>query len=194
MCDLKRQIRQIMKGKRKQLGKQVRAEKSQRIYENVTSLTVWEQAKRAMVYIDFRDEVETEPLIRFLWENDVEVVVPVCDLQKKDMQAVVLNSYDELQISAYGIREPLPSAATTIVADPRTIDIMIVPGLAFDREGGRLGYGAGYYDKYFPQTNLQMLKIALAYDEQLISNIPIEEHDVKVDIIVTDAEVIYVRE
>lgn len=190
MYDLKRQIRQILKDKRKLLGEQVRAEKSQRIYEHFIALAVWEKVKRVMVYIDFRDEVETEPIIRFLWKHNIEVVVPVCDLQTKDMRAVVFNDYDELHTSAYGIREPAYDIGTNAAA-PQTIDIMIVPGLAFDRAGGRLGYGGGYYDKYLPQTNPQMLKIALAYDEQLIDDVPVEEHDVKMNMIITDMEVIY---
>lgn len=88
---------------------------------------------------------------------------------------------DDLAEGRFGIREPLPSAPAI---DPRAVDVVLVPGVAFDETCHRLGYGGGYYDRLLPRLP-HALRVGLAFDEQVVAELPCEEHDIRVDMVLT---------
>ena len=103
------------------------------------------------------------------------------------MKAVKINSLDELIVDNYGILEPKYVDKNNIGDN---FDLIIMPGVAFDRCGNRIGYGGGYYDKYLLNIKEDIKKIALAYDIQVIDDIHREKHDIKVDCIITEKEIV----
>ena len=107
------------------------------------------------------------------------------------MDAVNFVSFDKLIRNAYGILEP---SNDELFIDPNDLDLIVVPGVAFDKNKGRMGYGAGYYDRYFNKINekyyRKINKVALAYDFQIIDEVPMDKNDVPVDCIITTSKTI----
>lgn len=150
--------------------------------------------KSMLVYVPFRSELDTWPLITWAWENGVDVIVPRSIKESRMMELYTLHSKDELIRGAYGILEPDPTHASQCLADV-VPEIIWVPGLAFDRLGGRLGYGGGYYDRLRDRVLLttQMneeckppLWIGLGYEAQLTNQVPMEYHDLRLDGLITE--------
>lgn len=183
----KRELRQQVLFARKLLRAATRNEKSAAIKEKLLALPELQKVERVMVYINFQEEVQTLAIVEALWQRKVEVVVPLCDPHKRELHPSLLYNFDELEPGTFGVMEPKKRAVK--IVDTTTIDLVIVPGLAFDRRGGRIGYGAGYYDRFFDKVP-QALLIAVAFNEQVTEFIPMEEHDRIMPIIVTDKEVI----
>ena len=142
-----------------------------------------------MCYVDFRDEVETT---RFFTEFFCcSMIVPFCD--GNEIVPFRLRMLDELEPGYKGIPEPkvsLRSDPMRIVL-PETIELAIVPGLAFDRKGKRLGRGAGFYDRFLPKLPSAAIVIGLAFECQVFDSIPTEPHDRAVNILVTESTVRY---
>lgn len=140
----KRQCRGQGRERRDALGKEARASKSQVACE---ALAAWLGAERPgdfLVYIPFRTELDTAPLIEWGWQHGWAVCAPLCIPEQRAMDLYRLRAWEELAGGAYGIREPAPDKAEAYDGLPAAV---IVPGLAFDRRGGRVGYGGGYYDR-----------------------------------------------
>jgi len=160
------------------------------IQQSAISLPELESAERVMVYVGSRSEVETRHLIDELLRLDKTLFVPWCD--GDELRLFRLQSINELQPGAFGIPEPkhelrlLPDRQI----DSAKIDVVFLPGLAFDAQGGRLGQGKGYYDRLLESVSQNCILIGLAFDVQLIEEVPTEPHDIKMDLIVTESEVI----
>lgn len=138
--------------------------------------------RSVFLYLSFSHEAGTDKLLKSLLSQGKTVYCP--RVEGKEMDAVL---YDEnLSLSAFGIREPLGEAFTG------DIDVAVVPLLAVDEKGNRLGYGGGYYDKYL-SAHPNTLKIGYCYDEQFAREIPVGGKDVKMDAVVTDKRIVYVN-
>jgi 5-formyltetrahydrofolate cyclo-ligase len=98
-----------------------------------------------------------------------------------------IDSFEDLEPGTMGILEPIKKRS---IIDAHKLDIILVPGVAFDRKGNRVGYGLAYYDRFLKKFSPSTVKIALAYDFQVVSDIPCEKHDQVVDIIITEREII----
>ena len=136
-------------------------------------------ASTVMMYYPLGDEVDVAPVIEQLAENGKTVVLP----QVTGEAEMVLRRYTgkaDLQEGAYGIMEPCGELFT----DYEAIDVAIIPGMAFDRRGNRLGRGKGYYDRFLPLLPTRVYKIGVCFPFQLLDDIPMEEHDKRVDLIV----------
>ncbi len=136
--------------------------------------------KRVFVYLSFSSEAPTDKLIERLIEQGWQVYCPRID--DKKMSAVEYG--EDFELSAYGIREPLGKAYDG------DMDVVIVPMLAVDEQGRRLGYGGGYYDRYLgahPET----LLLAYGFDFQILRQVPTETHDIKMDGIITDKRIVW---
>jgi len=158
---------------------------SERIEENVMMLSEWQSAHTIHVFIgSLPGEVRTDRLIRHCLERNCRVMVPIVDQSTNGMRSVWLRSLDELVPTSWGGREP----TTTEAADESAIDVVIVPGVAFDRTGHRLGMGGGYYDRFL--SHIHAPRIAVAHATQVIDHVPVETPDESVDIIVTPDETI----
>ncbi|MDP1989942.1 MAG: 5-formyltetrahydrofolate cyclo-ligase [Syntrophales bacterium] len=144
-------------------------------------------ASTLMVYLSFGSEVRTDDLIRWCWEEGKHVVVPFCHVESRELTACRIDGFDELETGHYGIRAPKEGLLRPV--DVGEIDAILVPAVAFDRRGYRIGYGGGYYDRFLPRAP-QAVKIGVAFASQIIEEIPVGRHDLPVEVIVTEREVI----
>jgi 5-formyltetrahydrofolate cyclo-ligase len=142
-----------------------------------------------MVYVPKPPEVDTMPLIRHLLEKGVRVVVPIIERETRTLRLSCLEDPGNLVISTFSVPEPIGNEIPVCGED---LEVIIVPLLAFDRAGHRLGYGAGYYDRFlssYPRAK----KIGAAFSCQEIRSVPTDDNDVAMDIIITEREIISCR-
>lgn len=184
----KKEIREAFLKKRDALSPITILKKSNNIIARLLSLKEFEKAKTIFLYISFGSEVNTHGLIRLLFGKK-KVFVPVMEKEKKEIYISELREWKELTSGAYGILEPKKEYIRK--GNVSDMDIAIVPGIAFDEEGYRIGYGGGYYDKLLRKMNGK--KIGVAYDFQILKKLPHEDHDVKMDKIVTEKRILSFR-
>lgn len=173
----KEKIRKELLQKRKNLSTYEVLKRSNEIIKNLENLREFKEAEKIACYISFNNEVFTHGLIK-KYIKEKKILVPVVNKERKEIELSLLADWKDLSQGAYGILEPREKL---IVNDA---DIIIVPGIAFDKRGNRIGYGEGYYDRLL--SKLKAIKIALAYDFQVLEKLPEEEHDIKMDMIVTE--------
>ncbi len=140
-------------------------------------------------YLGLAEEVQTtDAVLRRLKDDEIRVVVPYC--VGETLGLFELHDPRELTAGAFGVREPAESLRRNAdrQSDPSSIDVAIVPGLAFDRRGNRVGFGRGYYDRLLSRLRPGALKIGLAFDCQIFDEIQADRHDVAVDTVVTETE------
>jgi len=141
-----------------------------------------------MVYVSFRSELDLSSLIEWGWRTGREVIAPRCIAVDRSMELYTLRSWDDLIPGAYGIMEPNPNKAEPF-KDNSELGVVFVPGLAFDLQGGRLGYGGGYYDRFAESSQNNVSKpfwLGIAFEEQLLDEVPLEMHDLKMDGLITE--------
>lgn len=163
---------------------------SERICETFIAQPEFAAAKTVMVYIDVRTEVKTRQHLPKLLEGDKRIVVPYCI--DGELELFLLESMDELEIGMYKILEPkteLRNVAAKKIA-VEELDLVMVPGVAFDARGARMGHGMGYYDKLLEHARPDAPLIALAFECQLFPEIPTDAHDVYMDKIITEERTI----
>lgn len=150
------------------------------LYRSFIKLGIVQSAKKIMIYYSIRKEVQTEAIINYLLKTGKTVALPVCT-RERDLRAAIINDLSQLQSAAFGLMEPGPEATTL---DPKQLDLIVVPGVAFDEKGYRLGHGAGYYDRFLSKTT-NSFKLGLAYDFQIVVKVPVENHDIGMNGILT---------
>ncbi len=188
--DLKRQIRAEAHANRDR--QQDPDQLSRQICRRLAALPEYIAADTVMFYVDFRSEVRTQRLLATACQEGKCVVVPYCVGPR--LELFRLASMDELTAGTWGILEPkveLRRRAERKI-DAARLDLVVVPGVAFDRRGGRLGHGKGYYDKLLRQVPPDTARVALAFECQLFPEIPMQPHDVYMDKIITE-KTIYPR-
>lgn len=167
---------------------------SQKIASNLFDSHIFKEAGLIMVYMAFRNEVLTKSIIEKSWVAGKKIVLPyVVSEQKTIIPSLVGNLQTHLITGAYGILEPDPQHLNPV--EPVQIDLVLLPGVAFDYQGNRLGYGGGYYDRFLPQCGSNTIFIALGYHFQVIKDLfdLVEKHDQKVHYVITDQEVLYIE-
>ncbi len=177
---MKQAIRQKICEKRKALSPDLYAEKSALIREKLESLPEFQDAEKVLVYISTPEEVATHELTKSCIESNKKVYVP--KVLNEGLAICPILSWNELKPGAFGILEPCEIPSPT---NPEEIDLILVPGIAFDPKGHRIGYGKGFYDSLLKST--RGIKIGLAFHEQIIDEVPAESHDVPLDLIITDS-------
>lgn len=183
----KSEIRKRMIAQRNAIPRKEIEEKSRAIQKRVTALEEIRLAPTLMVYLSFGSEVLTDDLIRWCWGEGKRIVVPFCHVESRELTACRIDGFDELVTGHYGIRAPKEGLLRPV--DGGEIEAILVPAVAFDRRGYRIGYGGGYYDRFLPKVP-RALKIGVAFTSQIIEEIPVDGHDLPVDVIVTEREVI----
>ena len=180
----KSELRQELKSRRNNMTYQEVFEKSNEICDKIISSDFFKDAKTVMVYLSFKNEVNTRKIIENAFLKNKTVLVPITD--GDDMFLSVLDNLTSFKKGAFGIDEP-----AVINKWSGKIDICIIPGLGFDKTGGRIGFGKGYYDKFLSKN--PCTKIGIAYSEQIKENVFSEPHDIPMNVIVTEEEMFFIE-
>lgn len=183
-------FRQVALERRNALSPEVRKRKSSQIIQHLISLPAVRDCQVLMAYMSMRSEVDTKELLTWAWEQGKTVALPITVTREKRLVAAAVTSFSQLRRGTFGVMEP-DFALGARELDPALLDVVIVPGAAFDSRGYRIGYGGGYYDRFLPHT--RCLKLGLAFVEQVYPMLPAAEYDIPVDLIVTDEGVIDCR-
>lgn len=157
--------------------------KSRSIIRRLTALPDLREGSTLMVFLSFGSEVRTDGLLRWGWEMGKRMVVPLCRPEERGLTPCLLNSFAELEIGRYGIREPKRENIRPVPREE--IDAILVPAVAFDRRGHRVGYGGGYYDRFLPGIP-GVRRIGAAFACQIVERVPADPHDLTVDRLVTE--------
>ncbi|WP_202708135.1 5-formyltetrahydrofolate cyclo-ligase [Sporosalibacterium faouarense] len=185
----KKDVRRKMIDKRKKLNKSELEKLSDRIIEVLTKLPVFKQSKNVMLYLSFNNEVDSFKLINYCLGNMKRVIVPYCKSKGKEIIPTEIQDVKtELVKSNFGYLEPKPEYIRPVNLDD--IDIIIIPGLAFDKRCFRIGYGAGYYDRFLAKVNKEIPKVGVAFDFQIIGASQMEKFDIPLDYVITEKRII----
>ena len=182
----KKDLRNIILNKRNSIDNNTKEEMDREIFNRLINLDLYKEGKNIFIYLSFGSEIDTNPIIDRALEDGKEVYIPKVYKSNKEMKAIRLNSFEDLEENSMGILEPKDDSN---FIDKENIDLIIVPGAVFDLEGNRIGYGGGYYDRFLSNIKDKRNKVALAYDLQIVENIEAEEHDIKVDYIITNSRI-----
>jgi 5-formyltetrahydrofolate cyclo-ligase len=185
MRELKNSIRQILRQRKEAMTPENRLEKSKRVCDHI--LTLIQDGETVMVYTSKEKEVNTKPLITKLFENGNPVIVPIIVKDDISLRLSYLRDFSVLVPSTFGVPEPI---GNEILATGENVDTIILPMLGFDRTGGRMGYGAGYYDRFLAK-NQKVRKIGIAFACQEYDNLPVDGNDIPMDYIITEDGIVY---
>jgi len=182
----KNELRRLLKALRKSLSVNQRAEYNEIIYQQVIKLPSYENATWVYCYMTTQSEVDCVPIIEKALQDGKRVAVPRVD--KDGMEFFEIKTLDECKEGTFHILEPITNRK--VVPEEGKKTLILVPGLAYDYNKNRMGYGKGYYDRYFHKYGESRFeRIAIAYDLQLVKEIPSEPLDVKVDKIITEYKI-----
>ncbi len=181
----KQELRQIILDSIKVQKEDIALFKSRVITEKVSGLPVFQRARTILFYASFRGEVDTFALMHKAMELKKRIALPLVKKEEQRIVPVLIKSLNELRAGSYGIPEPPDVPQNRLSADE--LDLVVVPGVAFDRHNNRLGRGAGYYDRFLLDLPSATPTIALAYDLQVVDALPgLEPHDRPVKFVITN--------
>lgn len=184
----KQQLRQQIRTQLSAMTPQQRIDMSHKACKNLVDTPEFRDAHTIMAFLSMPHEIETAPFILYAWQHNKTIAVPRISWQQRHMIAVVINSLDTgIATEAGGLRNPV----TGIPVPIEDIDLIITPGLAFDKNGNRLGRGGSYYDRFFANEKLRAKKCAFAFSTQFVDIVPTTEKDKPVDMLVTEKDVIH---
>ena len=183
LLSAKTDVRKSCLNLRAGLGAEERKEKSRLIQQSVLDLPEFKQAQTVMLFLNFRDEVETTFLAETALAISKRLVLPRCAPQGVLLPIQVQNLSSDIEPGKWGIREPKLEIGVVEISE---IDLILVPGAGFDLRGNRLGYGGGYYDRLFMRVRPTVPRIAIGFACQVIEQVPVDEHDVKMTMLVTE--------
>lgn len=187
--DEKVHIRKDVLKKRDAIDIHDRKAKDSLIKERLFSLPEFQQAGIVFFFASFRSEVATLKLMEEASTLGKRIVLPRVDKKVRGLRLYEIKGLSELSPGCLGIPEPdVPDEREMDIND---VDFVVMPGVAFDFKGNRIGYGAGFYDKLLSGLKRQIPLIAIAYEEQIVDSVSSEPHDIKVHKIVTDKKIIY---
>lgn len=185
---IKKSIRNHILDKRSNLGENNHISFSKDIINKLYESDLYRDSKIIMTFISFGDEVDTHEFIKKSLKDGKRIVVPITFPKTKEIRPSELFDFNELKIGFYNILTPKDEFIRFI--DPKEIDLIVVPGVGFDRNGFRVGYGGGYYDRFLSKYP-DAVKLGIAFDLQLIDEVPKEDFDIPVDLILTENEIIH---
>jgi 5-formyltetrahydrofolate cyclo-ligase len=181
---LRQDLQKILAG----IAAEQRKEKSRRACRKLIATPEFQNASTVMMYLSLPHELDTSEAILCAWQMGKTVVVPKISWQQRHMIPVQINSLETgFSEEVLGLRNPTTGAPVPF----EEIQLVVAPGLGFDRKGNRLGRGGSYYDRFFANKELKAVKCGFAFAEQVKEAVPVMEHDVPVDMLVSDEEVLY---
>lgn len=165
-------------------------EKTQAIADRLFEFANFLESNIVLLYVNNTNEVSTQHIVKKALDIRKIVVLPSFEPEKYQMKLMKIDSFPaDLIPGAREVLEPNPMRCKMVPLE--SIDIAIIPGVAFDEKGGRIGSGQGYYDRLIPKLSITTRKVALALEDQIVPQVPIESHDKHVDIIITEKRIIY---
>lgn len=179
---LKRQLRLNCLHYRENLDPAEKSKFENKIANKVFNLWAFRESGTVFSYVSKSIEVDTQPIILGAFERGKAVAVPRCIPDKLQMEFLLITSYDDLQPGAYGIMEPDPDRCPPALDTQRSI--CIVPALAFDMEGYRLGFGKGYFDRFL--STYRGVKAGICFDACVLDKLPRGKYDKRVDFVLTE--------
>lgn len=187
---LKAKLRKSLLIQRSLMDKQEVESLSQGIMEKLVKVKPFLESKVVMIYLSFKNEVATDKIINWCFKQGKEVVVPYCIVDTKEIIPCKLDPERKNLIkNKYGIWEP--SKDSRIPVDIEEIDTIIIPGVGFDKNCNRLGFGGGYYDRFLVKRKKEASAIAICYENQIVEAVPTDSYDIPMDIVVTEESLFY---
>ncbi|MFD1018756.1 5-formyltetrahydrofolate cyclo-ligase [Thalassobacillus hwangdonensis] len=156
-------------------------------YLHLFKSDIWKKAISIGVTVSQESEWNTEPIIRQAWDENKFTVVPKCEPKSKRLDFYKLDDFDQLETVYFGLKEPDPTKTEPLKKSQ--IDLLIVPGLIYDRHGFRVGFGGGYYDRFL--ENYEGETVSLAASNQIVETIPKDEFDIPVNHLITEEGFLY---
>ncbi|UCD28809.1 MAG: 5-formyltetrahydrofolate cyclo-ligase [Planctomycetota bacterium] len=182
----KKDLRQHIRGLLSALAPQKLHEQSVKACSLLIETREYKRSEIILVFLSLPNEIDTTPLVLDAWRNRKRVLAPKVNWDQRRMLPIEIRSLsDDLDESRYGLREPANGNPFPIT----DIDMVIVPGLGFDLQGHRIGRGRGFYDHFLAHEDWHGIACGLALEQQVIDEVPIAEHDIPIDMLVTDAEI-----
>jgi 5-formyltetrahydrofolate cyclo-ligase len=186
----KQEIRQGIANSLEAFSKEERAEKTRGIENRVFEFANFLEAKVVLLYMPSKNEVSTEGIFRRCFDYNKIVVLPAFEITRYKIKLYKIdNPAVDMILGPRQILEPNPAKCKVVPMD--CLDIALIPAVALDEKGGRIGSGEGYYDRFIPKLPITTRKVALAFEEQILPQVPMESHDKHVDIIITEKRIIY---
>jgi len=179
----KEQIRKEILRKLNIQAREKALKKSHIIKEKLFSLPEFKKSKFVMLYASKSNEVNTEDIINEALKMGKRVALPRCTSQRGIVPKEIRNTHTDLEKGIYGIRQPRKYQRNL---EPRKINLVVVPGVAFDKKNRRLGRGKGYYDRFLKKLPRDKISVGLAFDFQIVQNLPEDSHDIPVSKVITD--------
>lgn len=180
----KKQLRKEIICLRDALSVAERNDKAEIIIKKLLATELYQKANHIMLFAAFGSELNLLPLLETIIKEGKHAYLPVVDKKTNRILPIEVHNLEDLKPGCYGI--PEPSLDSYQETTPDLLDLIITPAVAFDIDKYRIGYGAGYYDRFFVSLKKDMLKIGVGFDEQLISEVPREPHDIQLDYVLTD--------
>ena len=188
----RQELRQTILARRDALSADARHIKSMAIRQKLWEMECFSSAENIMVYINFRSEVETLPLVEECQRRNISVTAPLTITKPPRLVPYPIKDPEkDLRPGYCNIPEPDTDRLTP--QSPASIDVVLLPGSVFDIHGGRLGYGGGYYDRFLAQEAPQAVRIALAFEEQVVDKVPVRGHDIPLHYLVTEKRIIHIE-
>ncbi len=186
----KSSIREESKAKLKAFLKEDREHRTGQIVDRFLDFANFLESKIVLLYVSNAYQVGTREILEHAYQLNKLVVLPAFDPRDFSLKLMKVDNPDsDLVRGVRGILEPDPKRCKSVPI--ASIDIAIIPGIAFDEKGGRIGSGLGYYDRLIPKLIATTRKVSIAFEDQIVPLVPMEAHDRYVDIIITDKRIIY---
>ncbi|GAE30728.1 5-formyltetrahydrofolate cyclo-ligase [Halalkalibacter hemicellulosilyticus] len=179
----KQLIRRNILNKLESMSEQHFNKKCQFIASRFLQSTLWKRSQVVAMTVSTKREVNTYPIIEQGWKENKQIVVPRTDFQSKAMTFHQIDDWNDVVQTPINLFEPAAQKATAYLSED--IDLVVVPGVAFDQNGFRIGYGGGFYDRYL--ANYKGQTVALATEVQIQPELPVEPHDRPVDYVITES-------
>jgi 5-formyltetrahydrofolate cyclo-ligase len=188
--DRKQYIRRSIRAVRRGLSEAERLAHSRRVWERVAALPCYQRARVVLGYMAFDHEVLTDGLMQQTMASGKQLVLPMVLGDRQDMALYVIEDLGCDVAPGYrGILEPQPQRTRAVA--PETLELALIPGIAFDLRGGRLGFGTGFYDRLLSRLPQGIPTVGLAFDFQVIPRLPFQPHDILLEAIVTEHRIIW---
>ncbi len=185
----KQAIRKRLLNERKLLSQQAILGKSKIIADKLRNFDKYQQSENIMLYVATKKEVQTQEVIESAQKDNKKIFIPLINRGKSDLiPALIYDFKKELVLGSLGIYQPREEFYR--LYSPKILDLVIVPGVAFTGQGNRLGRGGGYYDRFLTKVRENTYSVALAFEMQIVDQIPKDENDIPVDFIITEKRII----